>query len=128
MSESPSNDKQHSSEVNAEQTAQKVLEKYDADARVRSPRIKYITLFIAILAILYSLFYLYVTFNPLPALKQRAVHMAVGMALIFLLYPTFRSQIRAKIPIYDWILFFLSIASFGYLFIEYSIIITFCDC
>src|SRR5690625_1802256 len=124
MKVSMKDEKQYVTVAEAEQTAQEVLEKYDADARVRSPRNKHIALFITILAILYSLFHLYVTFNPLPALKQRAVHMAVGMALIFLLYPTFRSQIRVKIPIYDWILFFLSLASVGYLFIEYTNIAT----
>lgn len=104
--------------------AQKVLEKYDADARVRTPRVKSIALFISILAIIYSLFHLYVTFNPLPALKQRAFHMGVGMALIFLLYPTFKGQKRDRIPIYDWILFLLSLLSVGYLFYEYNDIMT----
>lgn len=104
-------------------SAQEVLEKYDADARTRSPN-KQILIFIAIIAILYSIFHLYVTFNPLPALKQRAVHMSVGMALIFLLYPTFKSQDRHKIPIYDWILFGLSLLTVGYLFYEYTNIVT----
>src|SRR5699024_1831223 len=104
-------------------SAQEVLEKYDADARTRSPN-KQILIFIAIIAILYSIFHLYVTFNPLPALKQRAVHMSVGMALIFLLYPTFKSQDRHKIPIYDWVLFGLSLLTVGYLFYEYTNIVT----
>lgn len=110
--------------IENESKAQKVLEKYDADARIRSPRNRYIALFITIIAILYSLFHLYITFNPLPALKQRSVHLAVGMALIFLLYPAYKNQIKSKIPIYDWILFLLSISSVAYLFIEYTNIVT----
>lgn len=110
--------------IENESKAQKVLEKYDADARIRSPRNRYIALFITIIAILYSLFHLYITFNPLPALKQRSVHLAVGMALIFLLYPAYKNQIKSKIPIYDWVLFLLSISSVAYLFIEYTNIVT----
>ncbi|WP_420795526.1 TRAP transporter permease [Halalkalibacillus sediminis] len=80
--------------------------------------------FVFMLAIAYSAFHLYITFNPLPALQQRSLHVAFGLALIFLIYPTFAKQDRAKIPFYDWILFALSIFSTVYLMYEYNAIVT----
>lgn len=113
----------HEEEMNEEQL-QKVLEKYDADATVRKTRNKKVMLFISIMAILYAVFHLYNTFNPIPTLLQRAVHMTVGTSLIFLLYPTFKKQRRDKVPFYDWILFLLSISSCLYLFSEFQDLMT----
>lgn len=107
-----------------EDDLQKVLEKYDADATVRKSRNKIIMIFISLIAIFYALFHLYNTFNPIPTLLQRAVHMTVGMSLIFLLYPTFKKQRRDKIPFYDWILFLVSLSSCLYLFVEYQDLMT----
>lgn len=104
--------------------SQEVLEKFDSDARVRKFKNRYIAIFISIIAILYSAFHLYVTYNPMPALQQRAIHMAIGMALIFLLYPTFKKQDRSKAPFYDWVFFILSLSSAGYLIYEYTEIVT----
>ncbi|MEC5423948.1 TRAP transporter permease [Virgibacillus sp. C22-A2] len=110
---------------NKEKTmSQEVLEKFDTDARVRKLKNRNIAVFISIAAILYSAFHLYVTYNPMPALQQRAIHMAVGMALIFLLYPTFKKQERSRVPVYDWFLFALSLLSAGYLIYEYTAIVT----
>lgn len=103
---------------------QEVLEKYDSDSQVRKPKNKSLVWIISILAILFSAFHLYTTFHPLPTLQQRAVHLLFGMALVYLIYPTFKKQDRSKIPFYDWILFALSIVSCGYLFVEYNDIMT----
>ena len=107
-----------------EVNVQEVLEKYDTDSQVRKPKNKSLVWIISILAILFSAFHLYTTFNPLPTLQQRAVHLLFGMALVYLIYPTFKKQNRSKIPFYDWILFALSIVSCGYLFVEYNDIMT----
>jgi len=111
-------------EETAEVNVQEVLEKYDSDSQVRKPRNKSLVWIISIFAILFSIFHLYTTFNPLPTLQQRAVHLLFGMALVYLIYPTFKKQDRTKIPFYDWILFALSIVSCGYLFVEYNDIMT----
>lgn len=103
---------------------QEILEKYDVDAKVRKFKNRKLVLLVAAIAIAYSLFHLYVTFNPLPALQARSIHVAVGMALIFLVYPTFKKQDRTKIPIYDWILFVLSLSTAGYIIYEYNDIVT----
>ncbi|WP_078593934.1 TRAP transporter permease [Evansella clarkii] len=104
--------------------SQEILEKYDTDSRVRKLSNRSIVYFISIIAILYSAYHLYITYNPLPALQQRSIHVAVGMGLIFLLYPTFRKQGRSKIPFYDWILFLLSLSTAGYIIYEYTAIVT----
>lgn len=104
--------------------SQKTLEKFDRESRVRKIKHKPIGIAIAILAILYSLFHVYVTFNPLPALLQRSIHLSFGMALIFLIYPTFKKQNREQIPYYDWLLFLLSIGSSLYLYVEYNALVT----
>ncbi|HSP22069.1 MAG TPA: TRAP transporter permease [Planococcus sp. (in: firmicutes)] len=104
--------------------SQEILEKFDVDAKVRKLKNRKLVYLIAAIAIAYSLFHLYVTFNPLPALQARSIHVAVGMALIFLVYPTFKKQDRTKIPFYDWILFALSLATAGYIIYEYNDIVT----
>ena len=68
--------------------SQEVLEKYDTDAKVRKLKNRKLVFLIAAIAIAYSIYHLYVTFNPMPALQARSIHVAVGMGLIFLVYPT----------------------------------------
>lgn len=104
---------------------EKVLEKYDLESNVRKWDNKAIVWFFSILAISYALFHLYITFNPLPTLLQRNFHLMFGLAMVFLLYPTFKAQDRRKIPFYDWILFGLTIASCIYLFAVYR---GYCNC
>lgn len=104
--------------------SQEVLEKYDTDAKVRKLKNRKLVFLIAAIAIAYSVYHLYVTFNPLPALQARSIHVAVGMGLIFLVYPTFKKQDRTKIPFYDWILFIFSLGTAGYLMYEYNDIMT----
>lgn len=103
---------------------QEVLEKYDTDAKVRKLRNRNFVFIIAAIAIAYSIFHLWVTFNPLPALQARAIHVAVGMGLVFLIYPSFKKQDRTRIPFYDWLLFLFSLGTAGYLIFEYQAIMT----
>ncbi len=95
---------------------QRVLEKYDVDSNTRIWNNKGLIWFFSLLTIGYALFHFYVTFNPLPTLLQRSFHLTFGLALVFLLYPTYKKQDRTKVPFYDWILFALSIGSFVYLY------------
>lgn len=118
------NKKQSTTPEISEDQVQKVLEKFDVDANVRKVDNKAIALFFSLLAVAYALFHLYVTFNPLPTLLQRNVHLMFGLALVFLLYPTYKKQSRTKVPFYDWILFGLSIVSCIYLFSVYDEIVT----
>ncbi|MEK4254280.1 TRAP transporter permease [Ureibacillus sp. FSL K6-2830] len=112
------------SENISDEKIQEVLEKYDADSKVRKYNSKKLIIFVSILGILYSLFHLYTTFNPLPTLLMRSIHLLFAMGLVFLLYPTYGKQGRDKIPVYDWLLFGLCLVSCGYLFMEYEEIMT----
>jgi TRAP transporter 4TM/12TM fusion protein len=101
-----------------------ILEKYDAESKIRKFASNKIVVAVSLFAILYSLFHLYITFNPMPALQQRAIHVAAGLALIFLLYPTTKKQDRSRIVWFDWILAVLALSTAGYLILEYQSIMT----
>lgn len=103
---------------------QAVQEKYDKDARTRKFSSKGTVWTVTILAVLYSLFHLYMVFNPMPALQQRSIHVAVGLALVYMLYPMFKKQDRSKLPILDWVLAAASLFTAGYILIEYQAIVT----
>lgn len=108
-------------------TAQKqkeILEKFDRESITRNLKNKHVGWFIAALAIAYAVFHLYITFNPMPALLQRAIHVGVGFGLIFLIYPATKKASRLKVAWYDWVWFLLSLSGVGYLLIEYQDIVT----
>ena len=108
-------------------TAQKqkeILEKFDRESITRNLKNKHVGWFIAALAIAYAVFHLYITFNPMPALLQRAIHVGVGFGLIFLIYPATKKASRLKVAWYDWLWFLLSLSGVGYLLIEYQDIVT----
>lgn len=85
---------------------QKILEQYDSESNVRRP-IGIIAVIISIIAISMSIFHFYTGgFGLWLALKQRALHLAFTLALIFLLYPSTKKGIgssKTKIPVYDFI-------------------------
>lgn len=101
-----------------------ILEKFDRESVVRTPSSKNLRYFISCFAIFYSLFHLWTTYNPMPELLYRATHVSVGIALVFLIYPTYQKQRRDQIAWYDWILVVLSFVSLAYLFKEYNAIAT----
>ncbi|WP_180156285.1 TRAP transporter permease [Acinetobacter sp. YH12045] len=107
-----------------EKQQQAILEKFDRESVTRINMSKSVTYFVAFVAIFYSLFHLFITFNPLPELIQRAAHVAIGLALIFLLYPARQASSRQHISLLDWFLALLSIFSFLYLWKEYQSIMT----
>ncbi|MEN6668912.1 TRAP transporter permease [Psychrobacter sp. B38] len=101
-----------------------ILEKYDRESITRhitQGPVKYI---IAGLCIIYSLFHLYITFNPMPALLQRSVHVGIGFALIFLIFPAGKKSSRKQVAWYDWAWFAFSLSGMAYLIYEYQDIVT----
>lgn len=110
-------------QLNAEQQ-QQLLEKFDRESVTRNPHNRTVFLFIMALAICYSLFHLFITFNPLPELIQRAAHVSIGLALIFLLYPARQSSSRSSVSWIDWLGVLASFASLIYLYVEYQAIMT----
>lgn len=64
-------------ELDAQAHNQAILEKYDRESITRHITQGPVKYFIAGICILYSIFHLYITFNPMPALLQRSVHVGV---------------------------------------------------
>ena len=102
---------------------QKLLEQYDTESNVRKP-VGFIALIISIIAISMSAFQFYTGgFGLWLALKQRALHLAFALALIFLLYPSTKKGIgseKDKIPFFDIILAIAGAATSLYLIIYYK--------
>ncbi len=108
----------------SEQTNTVNPEKYDEESKIRNFDSKKIVSWIVfIIAVAYSAYHLWIQFNPIPALQQRSVHVAVGLALIFLIYPTYKKQDRTKVPLYDWLFVGLSFFTAIYIFVEYTQIV-----
>lgn len=103
---------------------QQLLEKFDRQSVTRNLTSRPLALLVTGLAIAYSLFHLYITYYPLPELLQRATHVGIGLALIFLLYPARKGSRRDSVPLTDWLWVLASIGSLGYLFVEYQAIMT----
>ena len=101
-----------------------LLEKFDKSSALRSFKNNKVRYFVFALAVLYSLFHLYITYNPMPELLQRSAHVSIGLCLIFLLYPAGRDSSRSRTSWIDWLLFVGSAASMTYLFVEYQNIVT----
>lgn len=77
---------------------------FDTEARNRT-LFGWPALMVTILAVSMSLFHLYTSgFGLLLAMKQRAIHLAFVLVLVFLLYPFSGKCSRTKIPWYDYLL------------------------
>ena len=102
---------------------QKLLEQYDSESNVRRPT-GLIAIIISIIAISMSVFQFYTGgFGLWLALKQRALHLAFALALIFLLYPSTKKGIdsdKDKVPFIDIILAFIGAATSLYLIVYYK--------
>lgn len=104
--------------------SREILEKYDRESVTRNPQNKSVRTVIAAVAVLYSLFHLYITFFPLPTLIQRSAHVAAGCALVFLVYPPAKKSSRSRVAWYDWLWFAAACSGAGYLIWQYDAIMT----
>ncbi|AEH50322.1 TRAP transporter permease [Pseudothermotoga thermarum] len=99
---------------------QKILEKYDKEAIQRTPKGFFLKLIIAI-AITFSIFQLYTAaFGVLDAMIQRSVHLAFGLALIYLLYPMSKKWRRDKVHLIDVALAALAVFCVMYGVVNYK--------
>lgn len=105
-------------------SSQDILEKFDRESITRNPSKQTVRWLIAAIAIFYSLFHLYMTFYPVPTLILRSVHVAVGAALIFLVYPPAKKSSRSHILWFDWLWVAAAISSMGYIIWQYQNIMT----
>ena len=103
-----------------QQLADDALKKYDKESNAFE-HTGFMAKFVSALAICFSVFQLYTAvFGVLDAQLQRAVHLGFGLALVFLLYPTFSRAKEKGLHILDYVLAFLGAAAPAYLVIEYK--------
>ena len=103
-----------------QQLADDALKKYDKESNAFE-HTGFMAKFVSALAIAFSVFQLYTAvFGVLDAQLQRAVHLGFGLALVFLLYPTFSKAKEKGLHILDYVLAFLGAAAPAYLVIEYK--------
>ena len=71
--------------TNSGDQEQQLLEKFDRTSVLRNIGNQPVALRVFCLSVAYSLFHLYITYNPMPELLQRSAHVAIGLCLIFFL-------------------------------------------
>lgn len=103
--------KERNADVNTEdQTAQKMLEKYDRESqfRVRIGKWAWVVTFLGVALTVFHMYSGY--FGTLPSQKQGAIHLGTALGLIFLLYPAKKGwqKKQVTVPWYDVILAFVA--------------------
>jgi len=102
-----------------------ILEKYDTEARFRKfdkQSIPGIIVFIMCIGL--SLFHLYTAWaGPLVTLMHRAVHTAVVMSLVFILYPFGKKSSKKQPSILDWVFAVLSLSLGAYIVFNYMALV-----
>jgi len=73
--------------------------------------------FITAIAVLMSLIHMYAAYDIVPTAPLRAIHVLMSLVLVFLLYPMLK-KLRNTFNILDVCLVLLSLAVFGYMFID----------
>jgi TRAP transporter 4TM/12TM fusion protein len=70
-----------------------------------------------------SVFHLYAgVFGSLHAMRQGSVHLMFALVLVFLLYPAHQGRKGRRPAFYDWVLVAASIASLGYILLNFEYI------
>jgi TRAP transporter 4TM/12TM fusion protein len=110
------------------QVNENFLNKHDEEGGSRRILKNWNLKLVGFVAITWSLFQLWYA-SPLPFLLDfgkfidvpaRAIHLAFGMGLCFLAYPSLKSERNSSINIFDFILAFISLLATFYLVIEYE--------
>lgn len=103
-----------------EKKQQELLEKFDNESRVRSFTNRTMALFVKAFAIAVSLYHLYTAyFGTLVTLKHRSLHVAMILALAFVLYPAFKKSSRNRLAWYDAVCSILALSVTAYIFSDY---------
>lgn len=114
-----------SQEREANPQVNEILEKYDTESRVRSYRKRYVALFVSFIAVSLSIYHMYTSYFGTPVtLQHRSIHVAVVLALIFLIYPAFKKLDRGKLHWYDIVLALMAISTTVYIYVDYDGIIS----
>ena len=106
----------------AEETAKRLLEEKDADARTRSYN-GFFGILLTALLVVWTVFQIYVnTIGVMSSMDLRMWHCMFLLVFTFLLYPTVKKEkkVRTAPPVWDILLIVMAIAAFGYMLINYS--------
>jgi TRAP transporter 4TM/12TM fusion protein len=77
------------------------------------------------IAVAFSVYHLWVAVVGVPEpMTFRAIHLIFAMALIFLIYTGLKGGADGSPGLFDWLLLAGSVASIGYIFVEYEYFIT----
>ncbi|MBO8164369.1 MAG: TRAP transporter permease [Brevibacillus sp.] len=106
-------------ETNNESRIKAVLEAYDRESAYRVFANRWLRLLISLLAVSFALYHMYAAYSPIVTLKHRALHVAIVLCLIFLLYPGWKRASREKLSPGDTLLAVLSLSTAGYIFLFY---------
>jgi TRAP transporter 4TM/12TM fusion protein len=102
----------------SERKVAELIEEFESEARTRRPGPAW-TRVIAVLSAALSVYALYWTQYSITTQVYRAAFLMLVLTLTFLLYPMFRRDSR-RVPIYDLALVGLTIASLGFLLLNYE--------
>ena len=103
-----------------EMTAEEMLQKFDSEAGKRNLTGIW-NKFVSAVCICFALFQLYTaTFGVMDAALQRAIHLAFGLSLIFLLYPSRASWSKTSMNWFDVLLAALGACSCMYIVVFYQ--------
>lgn len=102
--------------------AQEILEKYDREQAFRKDKdLGWVKIVVTILAVGLTLFQLYTAFfGSFQSQIQRAPHLTVALALVFLLYPWKMGKTGKGVPWYDILLAILALGTGAYHIIYYD--------
>lgn len=106
----------------AGETARRLLEENDADARTRSYN-GFFGVLLTVLLTFWAVFQIYVnTIGVMSSMDLRMWHCMFLLVFTFLLYPTVKKEkkVRNAPPVWDMLLIALAIAAFGYMLLNYS--------
>ena len=113
---------------NNEDNGEKLIKEFDEEIGLKKNLKSWNLKLVAIIAIAWSLFQLWYA-SPLPFILDfgklidvpaRAVHLAFGLTLCFLVYPVFKSKKKEKISAIDFLFVILSLLVTLYLAVDYE--------
>ena len=78
-------------------------------------------LIVNIIGFVMTLFQLYCAgIKTLDVMQFRAIHMALGLSIIFIIYPLSKRSSREKVPVYDWVLSALALVPTFYIATQFK--------
>ncbi|MBO8141196.1 MAG: TRAP transporter fused permease subunit [Firmicutes bacterium] len=100
-----------------ERQVEELIEEYEGATRRFQGALRWIVWSIAVLM---AVFHLWAALAYIPAQQLRAVHLGLGLLLIFLLYPGTGRAKRTRLPVWDAVLAIASVVALGYMVLNFQ--------